>query len=242
MSRPRLLDLFCGAGGAAVGYHRAGFDVFGIDHAAQPNYPFTFSRDDALAFLEVIAAAAAAGHLPRLAAIHASPPCQLFSAAASADDRLRLFAIHADLLTPTRDLLAKTGVPYIIENVPGAPMRADVTLCGTMFGLAADGFELRRHRLFELGNWPRQWPSGRPRGVNAPRCRHRLPALAVYGHGGNADFYRRSGGRGVTVAAQREAMGVDWTTRGELAEAIPPVFTEFLGGALLAALAAGTPA
>ena len=239
MTRPRLLDLFCGAGGAAVGYHRAGFDVYGIDHAPQPNYPYTFNRDDALAFLKVAVDAAGAGRLPHLAAIHASPPCQLFSAAANADDRLRLFEIHGDLLTPTRELLQQTRVPYIIENVPGAPMRADVTLCGTMFGLGADGFELRRHRLFELGNWPRRWPSGRPRGVDPPRCRHRAQAIAVYGHGGNADFYKRAGGRGVTVNAQREAMGVDhWTTRDELAEAIPPAFTEWLGGELLAALAA----
>ena len=217
-----MLDLFCGGGGAAMGYSRAGFDVVGVDIMPQPRYPFEFVLADALSF-----------PLEGFDAVHASPPCQLYSAAGNADTRLRLFEARSDYLAPTRALLSSSGLPWIIENVPGAPMRNDFELCGTMFGLGVDGFELRRHRIFEIGGWRRGV-------VRVPRCKHRRPAFPVFGHDPNADFYKRNrrrlDGRRITVGDKRAAMGVDWTNRDELSSAIPPAFTEFLGAAMLGQL------
>lgn len=126
--RPRLLDLFCGAGGCAVGYHRTGFDVVGVDIRSQPNYPYRFHQGDALEVLEMILAGEGSWALERFDAVHASPPCQAFSIATlfypGARDE------HLDLVEPTRRLLDATGLPYVIENVPGAPIRKDVLLCG----------------------------------------------------------------------------------------------------------------
>lgn len=134
MSRPLLLDLFCGAGGAAMGYHRAGFDVIGVDLNPQPRYPFEFHQCDALEWLSY--------EQNEFDAIHASPPCQRYTALAkgnnaNVDD-------YPDLIAPTRELLQETGLPYVIENVPSAPLRYPITLCGEMFGLS-----VIRHRLFE---------------------------------------------------------------------------------------------
>jgi site-specific DNA-cytosine methylase len=142
--RPRLLDLFCGAGGASVGYHRAGFDVVGVDNQVQPHYPFEFHQADAMTY-----------PLDGFDAIHASPPCQAFTVAKSINGRQ-----HIDLLTPTRERLRGWGGVWVIENVPGAPMRPD-------------------------------W---------------------------------------------RRAMGIDWMNRDELAQAVPPAYTEYIGYQLLAAL------
>ena len=125
MNRPRLLDLFSGAGGAAVGYHRAGFDVVGVDIEPQPHYPFEFHQADAMTFPS-----------SGFDAIHASPPCQAFSIAAKYKGTA---GRHKDLLTPTRTRLQAAGLPWVIENVPGAPMRADYLLCGCMFGLPGCG-------------------------------------------------------------------------------------------------------
>jgi DNA (cytosine-5)-methyltransferase 1 len=134
MTRPRLLDLFCGAGGAAMGYAQAGFEVIGIDSAPQPNYPFEFHQDDALDFLE-------SPEWPvQFHAIHASPPCQRYAHVTkwrgSPDD-------HPDLLGRTLDALALRPIPWIVENVPEALPNADLLLCGSMFGLS-----IRRHRHF----------------------------------------------------------------------------------------------
>ena len=154
--KPCILDLFCGAGGAAMGYHNAGFDLVGVDIEPQPNYPFTFIEYDAIAFLEEF------GSLlhRRWDAIHASPPCQAYSVATKwrGDP-----SSHPDLLEPTRDLLEEIGLPWVIENVPGAPMTPDVVLCGSMFDL-----QVRRHRLF-LSNVPifDLMPSCRHRGLLA---------------------------------------------------------------------------
>jgi DNA (cytosine-5)-methyltransferase 1 len=133
----RLLDLFCGAGGAAMGYHRAGFDVVGVDHRPQPNYPFEFIETDALTFLRE------GGPIRGwFDAIHASPPCQAYSAGA----RMRngYAKDHPRLIEPLRELLIQTGLPYVIENVPEAPLRSPMRLCGSQFGL-----DVRRHRAFE---------------------------------------------------------------------------------------------
>ena len=206
MNAPRLLDLFCGAGGAAMGYHRAGFEVVGVDIAPQPHYPFRFIQADALTF-----------SLDGFDAIHASPPCQAYSWA-TRRDRADRFALLIDF---TRLALDGLGLPYVIENVPGAPLREPAMLCGRMFGLP-----LIRHRLFET-NW-QLWPlPGHPRHVGLIRAGK---AVTVAGHGG--DNVRGNGGR----AAKQAAMGIDWMTDEELNEAIPPAYTEWIGAQLLVAL------
>lgn len=233
MGRPKLLDLFCGAGGAAVGYHRAGFDVTGVDINPQVRYPFPFRQADALAYL------AEYGH--EYDAIHASPPCQAHSSLRTMHNALE----HADLVPDTRALLKATGVPYVIENVPGAPLHFPVTLCGTMFDLGCDDAELRRHRLFESSVM-----------LLAPACRHgrRADTLGVYGghlrnrrrrvigvYGEGVRDSLRKLDKGVddfTVVQGREAMGIDWMTLAELCQSIPPAYTEYIGRQLLVALGA----
>ena len=201
MKRPLLLDLFCGAGGAAMGYHRAGFVVVGVDNRPQPHYPFDFVRDDAFAFV------AERDIAKGFDAIHASPPCQAHTAARTIHPDIT----HEDLLTPTRPLLDATGLPYVIENVPGAPMRPDFVLCGSTFGER----RLKRHRWFEV-NWTHApW---------VPSCSHSKQLVSVFGHGGHVYH---------GVSEWREVMGIDWMTRDELAQAIPPSFTEFIGRQLL---------
>jgi len=141
--RPRLLDLFCGAGGAAMGYHCAGFDVVGVDIVEQPNYPFEFVHDDALLLLSTYPW----WDVPPFHAVHASPPCQHYAASTAWRGNR---ADHPDLIAPTRDLLEQTGLPYVIENVPDARRHLNnpLRLCGSAFGL-----RVRRHRYFEA-NWP----------------------------------------------------------------------------------------
>ena len=147
--KPRLLDLFCGAGGAAMGYHRAGFEVVGVDNRPQPNYPFEFWQRDALLVLRTCDPF-------DFDAIHASPPCQAFTAY----QRTCNVGDYPDLIAPVRELLKATGLPYVIENVHGAPLLESVVLCGSQFDL-----DVQRHRLFET-NWP----------LDAPwqGCRHKL--------------------------------------------------------------------
>jgi DNA (cytosine-5)-methyltransferase 1 len=210
MSRPRLLDLFCGAGGAAMGYHRAGFEVVGVDIAPQPRYPFAFIQADALTFPP-----------GGFDAIHASPPCQRYTIAQNARGNA---GAHPDLVAAVRGLLIATGLPYAIENVQRSPLRNAVTLCGTSFGLGAEGFELRRHRLFEC-SFP----------VLVSPCVHSLPAAPVFGHGAGRDFMRRYG-RGFNAKAKADAMGIGWMTRDEVSEAIPPAMTEHIGHYLMAEL------
>ena len=222
--KPRLLDLFCGAGGAAMGYHRAGFEVVGVDIKPQPRYPFEFRQMDALDALWLVRHDDGTHRWSRFDVIHASPPCQAFTRAQNARQQAHL---HPDLLTPTRELLEATGLPWVIENVPGAPMRADLILCGTNFGLEASGFEVRRHRWFE---------SNVELGLAMP-CSHRLPAMPVFGHNPNADFYKRYG-HGITIDAKQRAMGIDWMARQELSESIPPAFTELIGHQLMSHLKA----
>lgn len=214
--RPRLLDLFCGAGGAAMGYHRAGFEVVGVDINPQPHYPFEFHQADAMAV-----------PLDGFDAIHASPVCKAFSRITRT---ARTAPVHPDQITPLRPRLIASGLPYVIENVPGAPLVQPVMLCGSMFDL-----DVQRHRLFE-SNWglrDHHWPcrhaiwtprfhpnrSARKKGGRKARV------IVVAGHGND--------GPGGRVADWREAMGIEWMTRDELAQAIPPAYTEFIGGQLL---------
>ena len=222
MARPRLLDLFCCAGGAGMGYHRAGFDVVGVDINPQPRYPFEFIQADCLTLDR--------DFITGFDAIHASPPCQGYS-----DMRHAPGAKGAPLLIEqVRDMLIASGLPYIVENVEGArwAMREPIMLCGTMFNLGAQGCELHRHRLFE-SNLP----------ITAPACQHSGgPVVGVYGgharkrsakHGGRGTRDVWEGGHKTAAA---EAMGMNWATLSEMSEAIPPAYTEFLGKALLGRL------
>jgi DNA (cytosine-5)-methyltransferase 1 len=214
--RPRLLDLFCGAGGAAMGYHRAGFDVVGVDIKPQPRYPFEFWWADALRVLEV--GGVAYHEIKDFDAIHASPPCQRWTLYQNAAKRAHL---HPDLITPLRPLLEATGLPWVIENVPGAPLVDPVRVC--MAGSHRhDGFELRRHRIFE-SNVPLM---GVACGCGA------LPAAPCYGHGPGRWFYRKYG-RGYGALSRRTVMGVPWMRWPEESEAIPPAYTELIGYQLL---------
>jgi DNA (cytosine-5)-methyltransferase 1 len=208
MSRPLLRDLFCGAGGCSVGYHRAGFTVIGYDNKPQPHYPFEFHRADAL---DVIG-----GHGDDTDVWHASPPCQRWSTSTAEPGR------HPDLVTPIRALLLATGRPYVIENVPGAPLHAPIMLCGHAFGL-----EVRRHRLFESNLMMLSPGCG---------CDSGQP-VGVYGHSDKIGHLRpdgtRRGRKAATLAEARAAMGIDWMTWRELAQAIPPPYTQFVGEQLL---------
>ena len=205
--KPRLLDLFCGAGGAAMGYSRAGFEVVGVDIEPQPRYPFEFIQHDALAF--------PLRTWGEFDAIHASPPCQRFVRSGMYDR-----TTHPDLLTPARALLEQTGVPWVIENVPGAPMRPDAVLCGSQFGL-----EVRRHRWFEF-SWAEP--------ILTLACDHStLNPVGVYGHPrGRRSKQGKPWGWGNYEDWVR-AMGIDWMRGEELAQAIPPAYTELIGHQLL---------
>ncbi|OWA00009.1 DNA methylase [Streptomyces sp. CS227] len=221
--RPRLLDLFCCAGGAATGYHRAGFDVVGVDIAPRPNYPFTFVQGDALS---VLANLIASGGIDQFTAVHTSPPCQAGCALTVGTNTSRGWGrSHVDLVTATRTLLEVTGLPYVIEQPNGrAPIRRDLRLCGEMFGLG-----VIRHRNFELGGgWAAQQPVHRPHRGPVRGWRHGVyrdgPYVAAYG----------SGGGKATVPEMQQAMGITWTdVREELTEAIPPAYTHWIGTALL---------
>lgn len=185
------LDLYSGAGGCSVGYARAGFEMTGVDLAPMPRYPFEFIQADALEYV--------AEHGHKYDFIHASPPCQHY---ANVTRWRGAPADHPDLLPTTRELLQSIGVPWVIENVPGAPMRPDYILCGSMFGL-----RIRRHRWFET-SWG---------GYDlVPQCDHR--DLLPFEHKGER--------------AYADAMGCEWMTSREGREAIPPAYTEFIGSRL----------
>ena len=205
-TRPRLLDLFCCEGAAAMGYHLAGFDVTGIDNRPQPRYPFRFVQADALDF-----------PLDGFDVIHASPPCQDYSRAMR-----HLASGYPRLIGPVRERLKAAGVPWIIENVPGSGLPAQgtldgaygVELCGTMFRLP-----FRYHRLFETSF-----------AIVASRgCDHSIRTLNPR--------YRSGPGRD-TEAAWREAIGAAWTSQQGGREAVPVVYTEYIGGQLLETLKA----
>lgn len=252
MGRPRALDLFCGAGGAAVGLYRAGFDVVGVDIKPRPRYPFEFHQGDALSF-------AAAG----FDLVWASPPCQRFSIYSR---NLGTSENHPDLLDPTRGALEASGAVWIIENVPGAPLRQPTVLCGSMFDL-----DVRRHRLFETSfpifpflecrHWiwkDRKYPgvlerlpvdvTGKgnrrhvDRGGRHGVCKKplttdharramdvgKIAPVPVYGRG-TPQWHRKKYGRNISVDEQRAAMTIGWMTREELSQAIPPAYSEWLG-------------
>jgi DNA (cytosine-5)-methyltransferase 1 len=222
-ARPRLLDLFCCQGGAAAGYHRAGFNVVGVDCKPQPRFPFAFAQLDALEYVARFGKA--------FDAIHASPPCQ----AHSVTRRYGSARKYPDLIAATRAALEETGRPYVIENVPGSPLRRDLELCGTGFGL-----RVIRHRWFESNVWL---------GL-APPCNH-------WSHTGQSDEWRKNS---TTAKAKPEKKGAfvspagnpnkekgslaewlicmecGWMDRAGVTQAIPPAYTEYIGRALLRCL------
>lgn len=220
--KPRLLDLFCCAGGAGVGYAEAGFDVIGVDINPQPNYPLPFIQADALALDPRF--------LAYFDAIHASPPCQSYSDLAKRN-------ANADkwprLIEPVREMLIRSGKPYVMENVEGAPLLNAVILCGTMF----PGLRVLRHRLFEASFEIR------------PPAHKKHPRVHTFdrrkSHFGKTDewedFVQVTGGGNCTLAAARDAMGIDWMTKGEINESIPPAYTRFVGQELMRHLASGGP-
>ena len=219
--RLRLLDLFCCAGGASVGYARAGFEVIGVDISPQPNYPFPFIQADALTLDPKF--------LSSFDAIHASPPCQSYSDLAkrnaNADEWPRL-------IEPVRAMLMKTGLPFIIENVDNAPLINAVTLCGTMF----PGLRVLRHRLFEA-NFSIVPPPHRKH----PRVHTFDKRKSHFGKTDDMlDFVQVTGGGNCSIAAARDAMGIDWMNKGEINESIPPAYTELVGKELLRHLARST--
>lgn len=228
----RLLDLFCGAGGASAGYAAAGYDVVGVDldRTALARYPFTAVRADAMQAL------AGGVDLDAFDAIHASPPCQAYSITRHTHNR-----VHPDLLPAVVSALAdwgvRTGRPWVVENVPGAPMPGALTLCGTEFGLSAtdtDGstVHLKRHRLF-LSN-VHLWGAG---GCHCAAYRGRSIA-GVYG-GGTSDNRRVPGRGGYSPNADvgRALLGVPWMTQRQAAQSIPPAYTRHIGEQLLGAVA-----
>lgn len=229
--RPLLLDLFCGAGGASAGYHRAGFDVAGVDAEPQPRYPFAFIRADALAVMETLLAGETlyaddrAYVLADFAALTGSPPCQDYS-----KNMRHLASGYPRLIEPVREAFQAAGRPWVIENVAGAPLPAQddlfgahgTELCGSMFGL-----RIYRHRLFETS-----FPVMAPRG-----CDHSL--LPMNPHNARSrQQWRQILGPGVPIERTwREEMGVGWMNGAEGREAIPPAMTEEIGLQLLAHLA-----
>lgn len=216
--KPRLLDLFCGAGGAAMGYHRAGFEVVGVDLSPQPRYPFRFVQADAMSLPAWLIGLG-------FDAVHASPPCQEVSSTRHLRDAQGKKGRTVNLIPETRALLRATGLPYIIENVPRAPLEDPVWLCGSMFGLAVERGPLRRHRGFEA-SFPIPVPEDTHRSLGRP--------LGVYG---SMRDDIPQGGRTVSSLAEGQAlMGIDWMRWNELKESIPPAYTEHIGRALIAHL------
>lgn len=196
IEKPLCIDLFCGAGGASMGLYRAGFDVVGVDIKPQPRYPFRFIQADALTF-----------PLNGFDFIWASPVCKRFSSMSIV--RAGLSDSHPNQIPEIRRRLIESGLPYVVENVPRAPLIQPQVLCGQSFGLG-----VIRHRLFE-SNFG--WLA--PAACNGHRPGH----LCIVGHGGPANQIRWK------IAEARAAMGIDWMTRDELVESIPPAYAEFIG-------------
>lgn len=196
----KLLDLFCCQGGAGMGYHRAGFTVTGVDIAPQPRYPFTFIQTDAIQYLQE--------HGHKYDVIHASPPCQAHSMA----QRL-MKNDHPDFIADTRELLMELGAPFIIENVPGAPLHKPFELCGAMFGLGT-----YRHRLFETNM-----------NIQIPEHPAHTAKTTKMGRAPRDGEMMHVVGNFSGVAKAKQAMGIDWMTRDGLRESVPPAYTQHIG-------------
>lgn len=214
MDKLRLLDLYCKAGGAGMGYHNAGYEVVGVDIEPQPHYPFEFHQADALEYLSQ--------HWREFDVIHASPVCKGYSRLACLNPQIK----YPDQVGELRKALKKYGKPYVIENVEGAPLEKYVKLCGSMFGL-----RVYRHRLFECNpeiyfspGTCNHWGKTQPAANKSTRTK--AASLKDY------DFLSVTGHDFIVKDAQR-AMGIDWMTGAELSQAIPPAYTEYIGAQMM---------
>jgi DNA (cytosine-5)-methyltransferase 1 len=205
-NKPRLLDLFCGAGGASMGYAEAGFDVTGIDIKHGKRYPYTYIRGDVRDYLNV-------EFLRQFDVIAASPPCQTFSATKHLRNAQGKSTSKVNMIPEVREALIASGKPYVIENVPNAPLINPIQLCGSAFGL-----KVRRHRLFEsnvalTGSW----------------CDHKAQGKPVGIYGSMRDEIPNGGHTAKTMDEANEAMGITHMIWGELVESIPPAYTRYIG-------------
>ncbi len=207
----RLLDLYCKAGGASKGYQLAGFEVVGVDIKKQKRYPFEFIQADCLELMKDM------DFLRSFDVIAASPPCQTHSITQHLRNAQGKSTDKVDLIPQTREALVASGKPYVIENVPGAPLINPIQMCGSYFGL-----KVRRHRRFE-SNLPL---------VGSP-CKHKEQGKPVGVYGSMRDEIPKGGHTAKTIEEAREAMGIDWMIWGELVEAIPPIYTKEIGKQLL---------
>ena len=206
----KLLDLFCGAGGASAGYAAAGFEVHGVDLKHGKRYPYTYVRADVLDVLRD------KNYLDQFDVIHASPPCQTHSITQHLRNAQGKTTSKLDLIPETRAALIESGKPYIIENVPGSPLINPIQLCGSSFNL-----KVRRHRLFESNMV-----------LVGSVCNHKLQGRPIGVYGSLNDEIPKGGKTAATIDEARDAMGISWAIWTELVEAIPPAYTKYLGGQL----------
>jgi len=206
----KLLDLYCGAGGASAGYAAAGFEVHGVDLKHGKRYPYTYVRADVLDVLRD------KNYLNQFDVIHASPPCQTHSITQHLRNAQGKTTSKLDLIPETRLALLESGKPYIIENVPGSPLINPIQLCGSSFGL-----KVRRHRLFESNM-----------ALVGSVCDHKLQGRPIGVYGSLNDEIPKGGKTAATIDEARNAMGISWAIWTELVEAIPPAYTKYLGGQL----------
>jgi DNA (cytosine-5)-methyltransferase 1 len=203
----KLLDLYCGVGGASVGYHQAGFEVYGVDLKHGKRYPYTYLRADVLDVLRN------EEYINQFDVIHASPPCQTHSITQHLRNAQGKTTSKLDLIPETRAALIASNKPYIIENVPGSPLINPIQLCGSSFGL-----KVRRHRLFE-SNLP----------LVGSACNHKLQGRPIGVYGSLNDEIPKGGKTASTIDEARAAMDMPWAIWTELVEAIPPAYTKYLG-------------
>ena len=203
----KLLDLYCGVGGASAGYAAAGFEVTGIDVKHGKRYPYTYIKGDVLQYLKDF------DFLQSFDVIHASPPCQTHSITQHLRNAQGKTTSKVDLIPQTRAALIASGKPYIIENVPGSPLVNPIQLCGSAFNL-----KVRRHRLFESNM-----------SLKGSICNHKAQGRPVGVYGSLKDEIPKGGKTAISIDEAREAMGISWAIWTELVEAIPPAYTKYLG-------------
>lgn len=203
----KLLDLYCGVGGASAGYNKAGFDVTGIDLKHGKRYPYKYIKGDVLLYLQNL------DFLRSFDIIHASPPCQTHSITQHLRNAQGKFTSKLDLIPQTRAALIASGKPYVIENVPGSPLINPIQLCGSSFGL-----QVRRHRLFESNMK-----------LTGSVCDHKAQGRPVGVYGSLNDQIPKGGKTATTIDEGRDAMGMPWAIWTELVEAIPPAYSEYIG-------------